>query len=46
MSGRKFASIIKKYYSGDAKQSAIISDIEKHIVTICATWKGTKYSYI
>ena len=44
MSGRKFASIIKKYYSGDAKQSAIISDIEKHIVTICATYKGTKYS--
>lgn len=44
MNGRRFAKAIRSYYScSDERTKAILSDIEKHIVRICATWKGTKY---
>lgn len=47
MSGRKFANHIRDIYgSSDEKVKAILSDVEKHIVTIEATWKGTKYRVV
>lgn len=47
MSGRKFAEHIRNYCGcSDEKQKVILSDVEKHIVRIEATYKGTKYSCV
>ena len=47
MSGRKFAEHILNYCGcSDEKQKVILSDVEKHIVRIEATYKGTKYSCV
>jgi len=50
MSGRKFAKYIRKYYSGEpAKESrthTVADCVEKHIVKIEATYKGTRYGIV
>lgn len=50
MSGRKFAEHIRKYYSSEpAKENrahTVADCVEKHIATIEATYKGTRYGII
>ena len=47
MSGRKFAEHIRNYYGcSDERQKVILSEVERHIVRIEATYKGTKYSIL
>ena len=47
MSGRKFAEHIRNYCGcSDERQKVILSEVERHIVRIEATYKGTKYSIV
>lgn len=47
MSGRKFAKAITNYCgSSDIRTNEIVKEVQKHIVTINATYKGTKYSCV
>ena len=47
MSGKRFADAIRSYCGqGDDRQKAILQDVEKHIVKINATYKGTGYYII
>ena len=47
MSGRKFAKHIRDIYgSSDERTKAILSEVEKHVVTIESTWRGTKYRVV
>lgn len=44
MSGRKFAEQIRNYCGcSDEKMEVILSDVEKHIVTINSTYTVTRY---
>lgn len=47
MSGRKFAAAIRNYQGcGDERTKVILAEVEKHIVRINATYKGTGYYVI
>ncbi len=44
MSGREFSASIRNYCgSSDERMKEILNDVEKHVVRINATFKGTRY---
>lgn len=47
MSGKKFADAIRNYYCcSDERMKVVLNDVEKHIVRINATYKGTEYYFV
>lgn len=44
LTGKQFSNAIKAYYNCEGlRMQVILSEIEKHIVSINATYKGTSY---